>query len=111
MINIAIGRDARGSVCSFRVEGHAGYAPHGSDIVCAGVSALTQGVIYSLRRLLKVNPEVNVEEGRLLLTLGPVPSEVYEKCVLLLEATVIGLKEIARSYPEYVKIDDFDENE
>lgn len=38
MIRIAI--DKR--TLSIRVRGHAGYAPKGSDILCAGVSALIQ---------------------------------------------------------------------
>lgn len=38
MIRIRIDR----STLSIRVRGHAGYGPKGSDIVCAGVSALVQ---------------------------------------------------------------------
>ncbi len=35
----------------FSVTGHAGYAPHGRDIVCAGVSALCAALINYLDRL------------------------------------------------------------
>ena len=35
----------------FRAEGHIGYAPAGSDIVCAGVSALLQNAVIALATL------------------------------------------------------------
>ena len=33
------------------VDGHAGYAEIGNDIICAAVSALTQGLVHSLKAL------------------------------------------------------------
>lgn len=36
---------------SVEVNGHAGYMPHGSDIVCAGVSALYQTLEESAKEL------------------------------------------------------------
>ena len=33
------------------IDGHAGYAEIGKDIVCAAVSSLTQGLIHSLKAL------------------------------------------------------------
>ena len=32
----------------FIVEGHAEFAPHGQDIVCAGVSAIVQAAILGI---------------------------------------------------------------
>lgn len=45
MIDISIRRDG------ITISGHAGYAPAGQDIVCAGVSALTQTLIKSIEDL------------------------------------------------------------
>ena len=36
------------SVTGFRIEGHAGYAKHGKDIVCAAVSALVMNTMNSI---------------------------------------------------------------
>ena len=33
------------------VDGHAGYAETGNDIICAAVSALAQGLVHSLEAL------------------------------------------------------------
>lgn len=41
--------DTAGGVgCRLEAAGHAGYAPAGQDIVCAGASCLMQGLIYLL---------------------------------------------------------------
>ena len=39
------------------VDGHAGYAEIGNDIICAAVSALTQGLVHSLKAL--TNDEIS----------------------------------------------------
>ena len=39
------------SVTGFRIEGHAGYAKHGKDIVCAAVSILVMNTMESIRLL------------------------------------------------------------
>ena len=36
---------------SLKIRGHAGYAPRGLDIVCAGITALTQTLIHSIEAL------------------------------------------------------------
>ncbi|GAA5414416.1 ribosomal-processing cysteine protease Prp [Ureaplasma ceti] len=48
------------------VSGHANYAPHGQDIVCAGVSAITMGAI---NWFVEEDVEIVVEEGYLSLRL------------------------------------------
>ena len=47
MIRIRVTR--RDSGLEIFAEGHAGYAPVGQDIVCAGVSALLYGFVAYLR--------------------------------------------------------------
>ena len=34
--------------CRLEAAGHAGYAPAGQDIVCAGASTVMQGLVYLL---------------------------------------------------------------
>ena len=47
-----------------KIEGHAEYAPEGQDIVCAGVSALTQSLVLSLEKLTDDKIEYEVSSGR-----------------------------------------------
>ena len=37
-----------GLSCRLEADGHAGYAPAGQDIVCAGASTVMQGLVYLL---------------------------------------------------------------
>ena len=37
-----------GLSCRLEAAGHAGYAPAGQDIVCAGASTVMQGLVYLL---------------------------------------------------------------
>lgn len=39
------------SWCELLIQGHAGYGPEGKDIVCAGVSAITQALLGYLEQL------------------------------------------------------------
>ena len=50
---------AGGQLTGFSVRGHAGYAPEGSDIVCAAVSVLTTTCVNALESVAGVVPEVH----------------------------------------------------
>ena len=43
---------SRSHAIGFEAEGHTGYAEEGSDIVCAAVSALTQGAVIGLKEVI-----------------------------------------------------------
>lgn len=49
MINITV-KEENGHI-NIDVNGHANYAPHGQDIVCAGVSAILQTTILGLEAI------------------------------------------------------------
>ena len=38
MVEIDVRKSEHGNVTGFHVSGHAGFAEHGSDVICAGVS-------------------------------------------------------------------------
>ena len=48
MIEIRIKKSDRGDIIGFHMSGHADYAEHGSDVVCAEVSALVINCINSI---------------------------------------------------------------
>ena len=49
MINITV-KEENGHI-NIDVNGHANYAPHGQDIVCAGVSAIVQTTLLGLEAI------------------------------------------------------------
>lgn len=102
MIKIQIMRDIRKAITGFRVAGHANTAPHGEDIVCAGVSALTQSAILGLSRYLGRQVNFEVASGKLIVEL----SEADELTGAILETMLLGLQEIANNYPNSVRIEE-----
>ena len=50
MIKVTIYKTERQEYAGFDMEGHAGYAEAGEDIVCAGVSALVINALNSIER-------------------------------------------------------------
>ena len=82
------------------VEGHAGYAPHGQDIVCAGVSALVVTLERSLSELTKDDIKCDIQPGRAVIEYR----QLSKAARLLVSAFFIGINGIAESYPGNVEV-------
>ena len=82
------------------VNGHANYAETGKDIVCAGVTALTQTLIRALEGLTKDEIEYEVSPGRVDIHYG----DLSEEGKLLVDSFFIGICQIASEFSEHVNI-------
>lgn len=105
MIRIRVERNAHGDAERVLVTGHANFAEHGMDIVCAAVSGITIGQVNAMEQLLGVQAHSDDDgEGKVDLRVpeGLAP-EVKEKMYLLVEAMVLSLRMIADEFPKNVK--------
>lgn len=105
MIRIRIERNTHGDAERVLVTGHANFAEHGSDIVCAAVSGIVIGQVNAIETLTGVTvhqPDDGDGKVDLRVPAGLAP-EVAQKIHLLVEAMVLSLRNIADSYPKYVK--------
>ena len=97
----------QGKISSFTMSGHANFAKHGSDIVCAGASAVSFGIVNSIMSLTDVQPIIDTDDNGGYLRCQ-IPSDLSveseEKVQLLLEAMLISLQTIERDYGKYIKI-------
>lgn len=108
MVVVRIKRDQDSNPFSVEVKGHALFAPGGSDIVCAAVSVLVQSVLFAMEDLLGIKPPHKLREGFFLLSAPQqVESSENEKFLLLLETMLLGLKEIAKTYPHHIDYKEF----
>lgn len=82
------------------VKGHANYAVFGSDIVCAGVTALAQTLIKSIKDLTDDKIEYEISPGRVDIKYR----DLSEKSKALVDSFFIGICVIADEFPEYVRI-------
>jgi len=101
MINIEIVRNSDQAMVGFSVTGHANTAPHGQDIVCAGISALTQTAVLGLDRQLKKKVQIKIASGNLQMDLLDKPDALTDA---VLETMLIGLAEIGNLNSRSVRI-------
>jgi uncharacterized protein YsxB (DUF464 family) len=83
-----------------KLTGHAGYAPQGLDIVCAGVSALFIGLLKSIQELTDDEPAHIIAPGNSMLEIKNPSSSA----MLLIDSFFVGITEMADYYPDYVKV-------
>lgn len=94
--------DRDGEMHTLSVNGHAGYAEKGQDIVCAGVSA----IVYALLGWLENNSEyarfVSIDDnnGEVIIA-----CEGSEKVSAVFYMAAIGIENIMNTYPDHVDIE------
>ena len=84
-----------------KISGHAGYAEAGKDIVCAGVTALTQTLIRSLEHLTRDEIECEISSGRADIHYR----DLSEEGKLLVDSFFIGICQIVDEFSDYVRIE------
>jgi uncharacterized protein YsxB (DUF464 family) len=83
------------------ISGHAGYAPPGRDIVCAGVSALVQSFLQSVAELTGDALRYELSPGFVQIRYG----KLSEPSRVLLASLLIGMRMLSEAYPQYIRID------
>lgn len=100
MITVYYARE--GDEHELTITGHAGYAAHGQDIVCAGVSAIAFALLGYLEECEDEIDDLEgpvVENGRVYICCTG-----KEKTANAFRMAVVGLRQIADSYPDHVDI-------
>ena len=82
------------------IEGHAGYAPRGQDIVCAGISTLVQTLVQSFEDLCTDEITYHLKPGWVEIKHG----DLSAKGQTLVNSFFIGVYMIADRYPDHVKV-------
>lgn len=92
----------RGDLLGFSVEGHAGLADAGSDILCAAVSSAAYMAANTLLEILRVTPKtLSVHEGNMRLVLEGRDTRACETVLSGLKLHFLGLEE---QYPENLNV-------
>lgn len=83
------------------VDGHAGYAKTGNDIICAAVSALAQGLVHSLHALTNDKISYHIADGHININY----KDLSERGMLLVDSFFIAVNDIEATYgSEYVQV-------
>ncbi len=105
MTRIAIHKTTAGEYRGFICEGHAEYAEHGKDIVCAAVSMLVINTINSFEKITKepIQVKQNARTGRIECLFEQQP--IKESSKVLMDSLVLGLRQVEKQYGQkYCKL-------
>lgn len=97
------------SLWRFRMEGHAGYAEHGFDIICAAASLLAFNTINAIEAFTEepyTIKEINSSNGLLDVEFPKRKTgSSTQEAELLLKAMILGLDSIEKQYGKnYIKV-------
>jgi uncharacterized protein YsxB (DUF464 family) len=98
--------DGIAAINALKVRGHAGYAAHGEDVVCAAVSALVYTAAGALGVLCGAPGGCVIERDGFYEINVPVfqDSGAEYKASIIMETAYIGFKQIEASYPKFLTV-------
>ena len=86
-------------ILGFDLQGHAGFAEHGQDIVCAAVSSAAYMVANTLTEIMDLTPEISVSEGKMSVKLN---SDQALRASDLMQGFRLHLTELSEQYPNNI---------
>lgn len=94
-------------VTKVEAKGHAGYAKYGRDIVCASASVIIQTALLGVRDVSDANVRFvrNDEAGYISFTIAPTEENIRVRQQAILQAMVLGLRDLEKGYKAYVKME------
>ena len=115
MIKVTFAHDKEIGIIGLKVEGHAGQAEKGKDIVCSAASILAYTIAQYLNYVhaqggLQKKPRIKLDDGNTVIAAKP--TEKYEGEVLnAFFVAEVGYSLLAKNYPQYVELNMFGEAE
>ena len=98
---------SRSHAIGFEAEGHTGYAEEGSDIVCAAISALTQGAVIGLKEVIGLEIALDISDGYMYCMLPKKISAAQQHdAELILNTMAASIASLAETNGDYMKLTD-----
>lgn len=96
---------------TLKLQGHAGQAEHGKDLVCASCSILAYTLAQFVKEAerkgdLESTPEVRLEEGDAVISCEP-SEDIWQAMFTMYAFAEIGIDLLAHNYPQYVELKPF----
>ncbi len=101
MTRITLYKDFNGTIKGFKIDGHAGYADKGEDIVCAAISILAVNTQNSIESFCEDAFKQKSEEKSALMEFM-IEDDPSHDAELLLKSFESGIIGISREYPDFV---------
>ena len=104
MITVTVSKNVDGVCNKICMNGHAGYAEYGQDIVCAAVSVLFINTVNAIEKFTDDAMEVeqHTETDQIILHL---PSSISDESRLLIDSLLLGLQGVEEEYGnDYIRV-------
>ena len=93
-------------IMGFELNGHAGYAEHGKDIVCSAISILVINAINSVEKLSEDGFKTEIDEKRGYIRFHLDEEKPCDVTKTILESLVLGLDMLRIEYgKKYIKLE------
>jgi uncharacterized protein YsxB (DUF464 family) len=103
MVRVTVIRE-QGTPVGFELTGHADQGAYGEDIVCAGISAITETALLGITDVLKLDAAWTREDGHLVCELSrDMAEEDLEKAAVVFNTMIAGLTSLQQAYPKSLK--------
>ena len=105
MITVTIIKNQSDRIHSFEMSGHADFAEHGKDLVCAGASAVSFGAVNAIISLTGETPAIQqgADGGYLKVEFPESEANDYE-IQLIVKTMIVSLQTIEQDYGQHIKI-------
>lgn len=99
------------NIVGFTLSGHTNFSQHGQDVLCAGISAISQSTVLGIISVLKLQPELekNDDKGYLKIDLSNCSENEIKSAQVLLKTMQISLQDILIGNEKYMKVEVYDE--
>jgi len=107
MITVLVSKEPSGRIQSFEMSGHADFAEHGKDLVCAAASAVSFGAVNAIISLTGKTPEIQQgTDGGYLNVSFPITetNDSDYDSQLIVRAMIVSLQTIEQDYGQHLKI-------
>jgi uncharacterized protein len=101
MLEVTFYRDSRQRLSSIFARGHAEFADHGEDLVCAAVSAILQAARLGLEQHEHLDLGASQEPGLLRIHV-PAEARDREGVVAILTTARLSVRQLAAQFPGHV---------
>ena len=101
MVKVEIKRDS-GKLVSYKASGHAESVDDGFDMICSAISAASIMIANGITEILHIKPSITVDDGFMHIDLRNLACGDIEKCQLLMETLLLGVKSIEQNYGKYI---------
>ena len=114
MIHIKFGKSEGGKSIALTMNGHAGYAEEGQDIVCSATSILAYTAAQIVQWMheegkLQKKPNIHMEPGNIQIECEP-KEDAFPEALHTYSVVQVGCRLLAQTYPEFVSLKMFGES-